>query len=54
MNFNTIQEVKCFWQDQCPYYEQITSYDTEVLKCKNTDCPLFSIEEESEVENETA
>lgn len=32
---------------QCPYYEQKTSYGTEILKCKNTDCP-FSIETESE------
>ena len=23
----------------CPYYEQKTSYGTEVVKCKNTDCP---------------
>lgn len=23
----------------CPYYEQKTSYRTEIVKCKNTDCP---------------
>lgn len=43
-----MNEVKCFWQGQCQYYEQSTSYGTEILKCKNTDCPLFSIEAESE------
>lgn len=39
-----MNEVKCFWKSQCPYYEQTTSYGTEILKCKNTDCPLFEIE----------
>lgn len=23
----------------CPYYEQKTSYGTEIFKCKNVDCP---------------
>ena len=22
----------------CPYYTQITSYGTELIKCNNTDC----------------
>jgi len=41
-----MNEVKCFWQCQCPYYERTTSYGTEILKCKNTNCPLFSVEAE--------
>lgn len=41
-----MNEVKCLWQSQCSYYEQTTNYGTEVLKCKNTDCPLFEIEAE--------
>lgn len=45
-----MNEVKCFWQSQCPYYEQTTSYGTEVLKCKNTDCPLFEVEKEESEE----
>ena len=40
--------VKCFWQNQCPYYEQTTSYGTELVKCHNTDCTQYSIEEEEE------
>ena len=24
---------------QCPYYEQKTSYGTEIIKCWNTECP---------------
>ena len=37
---------------QCPYYEQKTSYGTEILECKNIDCP-FLIRVESEVKNDT-
>lgn len=46
-----MNEVKCFWRGQCPYYEQTTSYGTEILKCKNTDCSLFEIEADKENEN---
>ena len=47
-----MDSVKCFWQSQCPNYEVHTSYGTEVLKCKNTNCPLFSIEKEREEEDD--
>jgi hypothetical protein len=32
----------------CPYYEQKTSYGTEIVKCKNTDCP-YKVESEEKV-----
>ena len=39
---------------QCPYYEQKTSYGTEVVKCNNEKCPYNVVEpQESEVRNET-
>ena len=34
----------------CPYYIQITSYGTELVKCNNEECPH---KEESEEMNET-
>ena len=30
----------------CPYYEQKTSYGTEIVKCKNADCPYKAESEE--------
>lgn len=34
----------------CPYYEQATSYGTELVKCNNEQCPYYEIEpRESEV-----
>ena len=34
---------------QCPYYEQKTSYGTEVVKCNNEKCPYNVVEpQESE------
>ena len=44
--------VKCFWQSQCPYYETITSYGTEIIECGNTDCPLYPIEQEREEQDD--
>lgn len=38
-----MDEIKCFWQEQCSYYERNVNYETAELKCKNTDCPLFLI-----------
>ena len=40
--------VKCFWQNQCPYYEQAISYGTEIMKCGNTDCPHYNIARDEE------
>ena len=48
-----MENVKCFWINQCPYYEVETSYGTELLKCTNTDCPLFPVEKEREEEHDT-
>ena len=43
--------VKCFWQKNCPYYEQVTSYGTEEVKCGNTDCPHYTIARDEEDED---
>lgn len=32
----------------CPYYEQKTSYGTEIVKCKNADCPYRAESEDKE------
>ena len=35
---------------QCPYYEQKTSYGTELIKCNNEDCPYKAKSEPQETE----
>ena len=47
-----MNSVKCSWQSTCPYYETVTSYGRETIKCGNTDCPLFAIEKEREEQEE--
>lgn len=44
--------VKCSWQGNCQYFESISSYEygTEIIKCENTDCPLYYVEKEKEEE----
>lgn len=37
--------MKCL---QCPYYEQKTSYGTELVKCNNDDCPYKEESEETQ------
>lgn len=32
----------------CPYYEQKTSYGTEVIKCNNEECPHRAEKEQAE------
>ena len=32
---------KCPNCPNCPYYEQHTSYGTEVIRCANADCVLY-------------
>ena len=34
---------------QCPYYEQKTSYGTELVKCNNEECPYKAESEEQNV-----
>lgn len=38
----------CQWISNCPYYEQLTSYENELVKCKNTDCPLYVLYKEED------
>lgn len=45
------ETVNCFRKSQCPNCEPETSYGKEIIECKNTDCPLFSIEKDKEGEN---
>lgn len=44
--------VKCSRQNNCPYFESISSYEygAEIIKCGNTDCSLYSVEKEREEE----
>ena len=37
---------------QCPYYEQKTSYGTELVKCENTDCPKYKDRKERRMTNQ--
>ena len=45
-------EYKCFWSATCPYYERTTSYGTERIRCENTDCALYGLEEEGDEDDE--
>ena len=49
-----MSKTTCQWQSQCPYYEQTTSYGIEILKCENTNCPLFEIEKKRTESEEQA
>lgn len=42
--------VKCPECRNCPYYESETSYGTEEIRCENTDCPLYTIREDEELD----
>ena len=45
-----MEGVKCPSISNCPYYERHTSYGTEVIKCGNTDCALYSVYKDEEEE----
>lgn len=45
-------EKKCTWAPTCPYYETISSYGRETIRCSNTDCLIHGIDEQEEEEKE--
>lgn len=46
--------VKCPDACRCPYYERETSYGKEIIRCANTDCPLYTLREEEEESEDKA
>ena len=41
----TKEGYKCVYCPICPYYEKVTSYGVEKIRCANTDCILHGAED---------